>query len=64
MVIRLTILAVAILLVSLLLGLHSRLKAAPRWLRIFHHAVFFAALAYVAVFAGIFIALHLFGYRL
>lgn len=64
MTIRLMILAVAILLVSLSLGLNRRLKGAPPWLRILHHAVFYAALAYMAVFAAIFIALHLFGYRL
>lgn len=64
MLIRLMILAVAVLLVSVLFGLHRRLKAAPPWLRLLHHAVFFVALAYAAVFTAIFLGLHLFGYQL
>ena len=64
MLIRLMILAVAILLVSLVLGLRSRLKGAPPWLRLTHQAVFYGALAYVLIFAAIFLAFHLFGYRL
>lgn len=64
MLIRLTLLAIAILLVSLLFGLKRRLKAAPPWLRNLHMAVFYAVLAYVAVFTAMFLALHLFGYQL
>ncbi|TMJ35321.1 MAG: DUF4175 domain-containing protein [Alphaproteobacteria bacterium] len=64
MLIRLLILCAAIVLISLLLRLHKRFQAAPPWLRILHHAVFFAASAYLAVFAVIFAALHVFGYRL
>lgn len=64
MLIRLLILCVAIVLVSLLLRLHGRFQAAPPWLRILHHVIFFAACAYLAVFAGIFVALHVFGYQL
>ncbi len=64
MLIRLAILAFAILLVSLLLRLNSRLKAAPPWLRILHQGVFYAALAYALTFAAIFLGLHLFGYQL
>jgi hypothetical protein len=62
--VRLLILCVAVVLVSLLLRLHKRFRAAPPWLRILHHALFFAASAYLAVFAAIFVALHVFGYRL
>lgn len=64
MLVRLMILAVAFLLVSLALGLRRRLKNAPPWLRMTHQAVFFGALAYVLIFAAIFLAFHLFGYRL
>ncbi|QIG51436.1 hypothetical protein G5V57_29205 [Nordella sp. HKS 07] len=64
MLIRLTILAIAIVLLSLLFGLNRRLKAAPPWLRILHMAVFYGALAYMAIFAAIFLALRLFGYQL
>ena len=64
MLIRLLILSVAVILVSLLFRLNSRFQAAPPWLRILHHAIFYSALAFVAVCAVIFIALHVFGYRL
>ncbi|HTN98778.1 MAG TPA: hypothetical protein VL101_17510 [Nordella sp.] len=64
MLIRLMILAVAILLVSLLFGLRSRLKDAPPWLRILHQIIFYIALAYAGVFTAIFLSLHLFGYQL
>ncbi len=64
MTIRILILCVAILCVSWLLRLARRFAAAPPWLRILHHAIFYGALAYVAAFAAIFIALHVFGYRL
>ncbi len=64
MLIRLLILCVAIVLVSLALRLGSRFHGAPPWLRISHHVVFYAALAYMAVFAAIFVALHAFGYRM
>lgn len=64
MLIRLMILAVAILLVSLLFGLHHRLKSAPPWLRLLHQVVFYIALAYAAIFTAIFLGLHLFGYQL
>lgn len=64
MTIRLMILAVAILLVSLLFGLHRRLKGAPPWLRLLHQAVFLVALAYAAIFTATFLSLHLFGYQL
>ncbi|MFZ5673713.1 MAG: hypothetical protein ACOZAM_12190 [Pseudomonadota bacterium] len=64
MLIRLMILAVAVLLVSLLFGLHRRLKIAPPWLRLLHQAIFLVALAYAAIFTAIFLGLHLFGYQL
>ncbi len=64
MLIRLLIVAVAVLLVSLLLRLAHRLRTASPWLRILHHVVFYGALAYAVIFTGIFVALHLFGYRL
>jgi hypothetical protein len=64
MLIRLLIVCVAVMLVSLLLQLHRRFQAAPLWLRIVHHITFGAALAYTVIFAGTFIALHLFGYQL
>lgn len=64
MLIRVLILCIAILLVSLLLRLHSRFRTAPPWLRILHHVIFGSALVYTTVFAAIFIALHVFGYRL
>jgi chromate transport protein ChrA len=64
MLIRLMILAVAVLLVSLLFGLHRRLKSAPPWLRLLHHTVFSVALAYAATFTAIFLGLHLFGYQI
>ena len=64
MLVRLMILAVAILLASLLLKLHHRLKVAPPWLRILHQVLFYAALAYAAIFTATFLGLHLFGYRL
>lgn len=64
MLIRLLIVALAVVLVSLLLRLAHRLRAAPLWLRILHHVVFYGALAYAVIFTGIFVALHLFGYRL
>ena len=64
MLIRLLILCLAVILVSLLLRLNSRLQAAPPWLRILHHSIFYSALAFVAVCAALFIALHVFGYQL
>jgi hypothetical protein len=64
MLIRLLIIAVAIVLASLLLRLNRRLVAAPPWLRLPHHVIFYGALAYTIVFAIVFAALHLFGYRL
>jgi hypothetical protein len=64
MLARLLILAAAIVLASLLLRLHRRLEAAPPWLRILHHAIFYGAFAFVVIFTAVFIALHLFGYRL
>jgi hypothetical protein len=64
MLIRLLIVCVAVVLVSLLLQLHRRFRAAPPWLKILHHAIFYAALAYAVIFAGVFAALHLFGYQL
>jgi|GEM_PF-3795540 len=64
MLIRLLIVALAVVLVSLLLRLKHRLEAAPPWLRILHLVVFYGALAYAVIFAAVFVALHLFGYRL
>lgn len=64
MLIRLLILAVAVVLVSAVLRLNRRLEAAPPWLRLLHHAVFYTALAYAATFLAVFLGLHLFGYRL
>ncbi len=64
MLIRLLILSVAVILVSLLLRLNRRFQAAPPWLRILHHVLFYSALAFVAVCAALFVALHVFGYRL
>jgi hypothetical protein len=64
MLVRLLIVASAIVLASLILRLHRRLEAAPPWLRMLHHAVFYAAFAYAVIFTAVFTALHLFGYRL
>jgi hypothetical protein len=64
MLIRLLIVAVAVVIASLALRLNRRFATAPPWLRILHHAIFFGALAYALVFAAVFIALHLFGYQL
>jgi hypothetical protein len=62
--IRLLILCVVVILVSLVLRLNRRFEAAPPWLRILHHTIFYSALAFVVVSAAIFMALHVFGYRL
>jgi hypothetical protein len=64
MLVRLLIVALAVVIVSLLLRLHRRFQAAPPWLRISHLVIFYGALAYTVVFIGIFAALHLLGYRL
>jgi hypothetical protein len=64
MLIRLLIVAVAVVIASLALRLNRRFEGAPPWLRIVHHAIFYGALAYVVVFVAIFVALHLFGYQL
>jgi hypothetical protein len=64
MLIRLLIVASAIVLVSVLLRLHRRLDGAPPWLKILHHAIFYGALAYAVIFTAIFLGLHVFGYRL
>ena len=64
MLIRLLILCVVVILASLLLRLYRRFRAAPPWLRILHQAIFLGASAYIAAFAAIFIALHVFGYKL
>jgi hypothetical protein len=64
MLIRLLIVAVALVLVSLLLRLNQRLQPAPPWLRLLHHVIFYGALAYAVIFAAVFIGLHLFGYQL
>lgn len=64
MLIRLLTVCVAVVLVSLLLRLHHRFRVAPPWLRILHSAVFYGALAYAVIFAGVFATLHLFGYKL
>ncbi|WP_119268791.1 hypothetical protein [Taklimakanibacter deserti] len=64
MLIRLLIVALAVVLVSLLLRLKHRFEAAPPWLRILHLVIFYGALAYAVIFAAVFVALHLFGYRL
>jgi hypothetical protein len=64
MLIRLLIVAVAVVIASLLLRLNRRFQAAPPWLRILHHVIFYGALAYAVIFAVAFIALHLFGYQL
>ncbi|MGE3873720.1 MAG: hypothetical protein AB7F74_12265 [Parvibaculaceae bacterium] len=64
MLVRLLIVALAVVIVSLLLRLNRRFEVAPPWLRISHQVIFYVALAYTIVFIGIFAALHLFGYRL
>lgn len=64
MLIRLLIVCVAVVLVSLLLRLHQRFRAAPPWLRTLHHVVFYGALAYAVIFTAVFLGLHLFGYQL
>jgi hypothetical protein len=64
MLIRLLIVAVAVVIASLLLRLNRRFQAAPPWLRILHHVIFYGALAYAVIFAVAFIALLLFGYQL
>jgi hypothetical protein len=64
MLIRLLIVAVAVVIASLLLRLNRRFRAAPPWLRILHHVIFYGALAYAVIFAVVFVALHLFGYEL
>ena len=64
MLIRILIVAVGVVIVSLALRLNRHLQLAPPWLRVLHHVVFYGALAYAAIFAGIFVALHLFGYQL
>ena len=64
MLIRILIVAVGVVIVSLALRLKRHLQLAPPWLRVLHQAVFYGALAYAAIFAGIFVALHLFGYQL
>ncbi len=64
MLIRVLIVAVAVVIASLALRLNRRFKRAPPWVRIVHHTIFYGALAYAVVFAAIFVALHLFGYQL
>jgi hypothetical protein len=64
MLVRLLIVASAVVLASLLLRLHRHLEAAPPWLRMLHHAIFYVAFAYAVIFTAVFTALHLFGYRL
>jgi hypothetical protein len=64
MLIRLLIVASAIVLASVLLRLNRRLATAPPWLRILHHVIFYGALAYAVIFTAVFLGLHLFGYRL
>jgi hypothetical protein len=64
MLIRLLIVAVALVIASLLLRLNRRFATAPPWLRILHHVIFYGALAYAGIFATVFVALHLFGYQL
>ena len=64
MLIRLLIVALALVIASLLLRLGGRLAAAPPWLRILHQMMFYGALAYVSLFAAVFVVLHLFGYQL
>jgi hypothetical protein len=62
--IRLLIVALAMVVGSLFLRLSRRFEGAPSWLRMLHHVIFYGALAYVVLFAGVFIALHVFGYQL
>ncbi len=64
MLVRLLILSIAILFASLFLRLHCCCTGVPPWLSFAHNAMFLGALIYVAAFASIFIALHVFGYRL
>ena len=64
MLVRLLIVALAVVIVSLLLRLNRRLRPAPAWLRLLHHVTFYGALVYAAIFAAVFVALHVFGYRL
>lgn len=64
MLIRLLIVAVAVVIASLLLRLNRRFEAAPPWIRTLHHVIFYGALAYAVLFVAVFVALHLFGYEL
>jgi hypothetical protein len=64
MLIRLLVVALALIIASLFLRLSRRLSGAPPWLRILHQVTFYGALAYAATFAAAFVALHLFGYQL
>jgi hypothetical protein len=64
MLVRLLIVALAVVTASLLLRLRRRFQAAPPWLRVLHHVIFYGALAYAVVFAAVFLGLHLFGYQL
>jgi hypothetical protein len=64
LLIRLLIVALAAVIGSLVLRLNRRLEAAPPWVRTLHHVIFYGALAYAVLFAGVFVALHLFGYEL
>ena len=64
MLVRLLIVALAVVIVSLLLRLHRRFQAAPPWLRITHLVIFYGALVYAVIFIALFVALHFFGYEL
>jgi hypothetical protein len=63
LLIRLLIFALAVVIGSLSLRLNRRLEEAPSWLRMLHHVIFYGALAYAVLFAGVFVALHVFGYQ-
>ena len=63
MLIRILIIALAVVIISSVLRLNRHLRQAPLWLRLVHKVIFFGALAYAATFAAVFVALHLFGYQ-
>jgi hypothetical protein len=62
--IRLLIIAVAVVIASLALRLNRRFAGAPPWLVILHQVIFYGALTYAVLFVAVFIALRLFGYEL
>ena len=64
MLIRLLIIAMAVVIISFVLRLNRHLQQGPPWLRLLHQVIVFGALAYAVIFAAVFVALHVFGYQL